>query len=402
MRNGGFSAHFTFHNAGQGLFYSGRIGDFNLIYDCGSENKRHIQSLVSEFKRSNPGKSNIDLLVLSHLHADHVSGLDALLDNQTVVDTVMLPYLSPEERLMVALGSSNSSERLRDFWADPISFLERKNVGRIVLFGANEASPPEDVSGENEERKMNIDKLPRDEKLESQIREREGQSVTNLFNQNRLLAKRHNKSLIVSNRWLFRFFNIKQKDPKQDQFEQCVRKTFPNDDLVDIIRDNSKLKNLRACYDMLGGDFNNTSLVLYHGPISGRLYQMNQCNSCPRISFDRSEQSPNRLAIHLNRAFGHFLTGDVNFDKWAEIERHYGLYLSRVALALVPHHGSRSSWRQVALNDIVNACWVTSSGISNKHGHPDPTICRDIKNNGSDLQCANEGVEVNSCGLFHT
>ena len=393
---------FTFHNVGQGLFYSGRIEDFNFIYDCGSEKKRHLESVVSDFKRRKLGDSSIDLLILSHLHDDHVSGLDALLDNQTSVDTVMLPYLSPIERLMVSLGGSNPPAWLREFWADPVSFLIDRRVRRIVLFGENEASPPEDVSEEYEERKMNIDKLPRDEKLETQIREREGQSVTNLFNQNRLLAKRHNKSLIVSNRWLFRFFNIKQKDPKQDQFEQCVRKTFPNDDFVDIIRDKSKLKNLRACYDMLEGDFNNTSLVLYHGPISGRLYQMHQCNCCPRISFERSEQSPNRLAIHLNRAFGHFLTGDVNFDKWTEIKKHYGLYLSRVALALVPHHGSRSSWRQVALNDIVNACWVTSSGISNKHGHPDPTVCRDITNNGSDLQCANEGAEVNSCGLFHT
>jgi len=32
------NAIFTFHNVGQGLFYSGKIENFNFIYDCGSEN----------------------------------------------------------------------------------------------------------------------------------------------------------------------------------------------------------------------------------------------------------------------------------------------------------------------------------------------------------------------------
>ena len=160
---------------------------------------------VSEFKKNTLGESNINLLVLSHLHADHVSGLDALLA-KTVVDTVMLPYLSPEERLVVALEETNPSGALRNFWADPISFLDRKNVGRIVLFGANEASPPEDVFGEYEQREMNIDRLPRDEKLESQINDRERQSVTRLFNKNRLLAKKHNTNLVVSNGMAFQVF----------------------------------------------------------------------------------------------------------------------------------------------------------------------------------------------------
>lgn len=400
-----FSTHFTFHNAGQGLFYSGRIGDFNFIYDCGSEKKVHIQSVVSEFKKNTLGKSTIDLLVLSHLHSDHVSGLDVLLD-RTVVDTVVLPYLSPKERLMVALEGSNSSAWLRDFWADPVSYLDGKNVRRIVLFGVNEASPPEDVSegGSNrfEGRKMDIDRLLKDEKLENQIRNREKQSVTNLLDQSRLLAKRHNISLMTNSGWLFRFFNVKQRDQKQDQFEECVTKTFPDDDLIDVIRDKSRLETLRTCYNMLGGDFNDTSLVLYHGPISGRLHRMNQCDFCPRVSFHRTKQSPNRLAIRLHRAVGHFLTGDVNFSKWTEISKHYGPYLFTVALALVPHHGSRSNWRQSALSDIANACWVTSAGISNKHGHPDPTVCQTITNSGSALQCTNEGAEVSSCGLFHT
>ena len=395
------AAEFTFHNVGHGLFYSGRIGDFNFVYDCGSRKKGQIQSAVREFKRNILRKSNIDMLVLSHLHADHISGLDILLD-KTGVNTVFLPYLLPEERLMVALQDENPSVSLRSFWSDPLSFLYKKNVGRIILFGTNEASPPEDVSDQYEEGRMDINRLLKDEKLESQIRDSESESVSRLLDTNKLFAKRHDRNLPIGNGWFFRFFNLHQKDSRQQRFERCVRRTFPNEDLIDIIKDKSKLEKLRTCYDMLRGEFNNTSLVIYHGPITSSLHQMNQCNTCSRISFRRTWQSPNRLSIQLHRVIGHLLTGDVNFGNWTEIARHYSSYLSRVDLALVPHHGSRRSWNRVALNDIVDACWVASAGISSKPRHPNSNVCRDITNAGSDLQCANEVTEVISCGRFHT
>ena len=92
------TASFTYHNIGQGLFYSGRINDFNFIYDCGSENKPQVESVVRDFKRNELQNSAIDLLVLSHLHADHVNGLNALFDTtiggQITVDTVLLPYFN--------------------------------------------------------------------------------------------------------------------------------------------------------------------------------------------------------------------------------------------------------------------------------------------------------------------
>ena len=108
-------ADFTFHNVGQGLFYTGKVGDFNFMYDCGSERRRHLNSVISNYKNHKLTVSRVDLLILSHLHDDHVAGLNALLNNGISIDTTILPYLPPIERLMVALkkitcryGSMNS------------------------------------------------------------------------------------------------------------------------------------------------------------------------------------------------------------------------------------------------------------------------------------------------------
>ena len=404
-----FMTDFTFHNVGQGLFYSGRIEDFNFIYDCGSESKTHIQSVVSDYKRSKLRNSHVDLLVLSHLHADHVSGLADLLGDGIAVDAVMLPYLSPMERLMVSLDSNNPPEWLRRFWADPISYLVGKGARKIVLFGNSEASPPEDVPIEEyfeDREKMDINKLPNDEKLEEEVRAKERKTVTDLLSQGTLFAKKHHLSLPVKKNWLFRFFNRKPDDLNRNIFEQCIKANLPDNDPIDIIRDRSKLRTLRTCYHKLAGDFNNTSLVLYHAPITNRLFRASQfgfcpCSPFPRIS--RTSQTPNKLTIHLHNRVGHLLSGDIDFkNNWSEISRHFGHYLSIADLVLVPHHGSKENWNQTALNRIANTCcWVISAGSNNKYGHPDPSVCQDIANSGSSFQCVNEGTEISIRSIIH-
>ena len=94
---------FTFHKVGEGLFYSGRIDNFNFVYDCGAQcdsqhKSRHLNSVVDNYTSAlRTAKANVDLLILSHLHEDHVAGLNRLL-SQVSVDIVMLPYLPPFER----------------------------------------------------------------------------------------------------------------------------------------------------------------------------------------------------------------------------------------------------------------------------------------------------------------
>jgi len=92
-------AEFIFHNVGQGLFYSGRINEkFNFVYDCGSENFKYLKLAINRYL--NFYKNNIDMLVISHLHKDHINGLDYLLRHKKT-NICFLPYLTETERLFV-------------------------------------------------------------------------------------------------------------------------------------------------------------------------------------------------------------------------------------------------------------------------------------------------------------
>ncbi len=80
---------FRFHPVGQGLFYSGLIQkpeegnfrQFSFVYDFGTSSscRRSFWREVDDFKGLLPcwknGKKRLDLLIVSHLHDDHVNGL---------------------------------------------------------------------------------------------------------------------------------------------------------------------------------------------------------------------------------------------------------------------------------------------------------------------------------------
>ena len=135
------NAQFIFHNAGQGLFYSGKINGFEFVYDCGSIRKQHLTDIVLDYKNALlNGKLN--LLILSHLHEDHVSGLHALFNRnpKTSVERVILPYLSPIERLILAIRAPTlgTGDWYYNFLSDPIQFFVERGVQRITYLGGSE------------------------------------------------------------------------------------------------------------------------------------------------------------------------------------------------------------------------------------------------------------------------
>lgn len=408
MQNKRFWVELTYNNVGQGLFYSGRIDNFNFIYDCGSENRRHMLSVIRDFKRQKLKGSKVDLLILSHLHDDHVSGLNALFENGTLIDTVVLPYLSPVERLMVSLESPAPPSWMYSFWTDPVSYLLSRGTTRVVLIGGHEANPPEDIPvrgepAEDTERKFNFDEtLDDDEDLKNEVVRHERRLIRGHLENRKLLAKNHSKNLIAKGFWLFRFFNSSVPSPNLKAFEDCVRSIVPEDEqIISAIENKMQRRRLKnQCYRKLQGDFNNTSLTVYHAPIDPAKIQILRfpCNvgyfPNPAYCF----RFPNKFRTCLHNVFGHFLLGDIDLKrKWLEVDTHYRGYLSKVTLALVPHHGSDRNWNKAILDKTMsNCCWVTSAGIFNKHGHPSSTVLQDVVSRGGSLCCCNEGNEVST------
>jgi len=375
-----FTAGLDFNNVGQGLFYTGKIVDFNFIYDCGSTKRGLLNSIVINYKKHNLTIPRLDLLILSHLHEDHIAGLNTLFKRPKVsVNTAVLPYLPPIERLMIALINIRLPRWFYRFWADPVHFLIEKGVERVLLLGGSEANPPDDLRSErrfeNEEERLDISEMPDDDLLLNEVIEKDGQ-WKKLLDQRKLLTKSHNGYMYLQvprGLWVFRFFNCRVKDSKMNQFERCVKQMAKGISLTNVIQDRSKLQQLRKCYMKLQKNFNDTSVVVYHASIMGR----------------HGKVQPQ---------YGHLLTGDVNFNqKWNEVRKHFGNVISTLSLCLVPHHGAKSNWNKTSLTEVPQGClWVVSSGNSNKFGHPNCDVVKDIIRNGSQLFWSNETVKVST------
>lgn len=75
MRN-----EFTFWPVGQGLFYTGIIDDFTMVYDVGTLSKqtflkKQIEIFEGELDYYHQNKV-IDVLFLSHYDRDHINGIE--------------------------------------------------------------------------------------------------------------------------------------------------------------------------------------------------------------------------------------------------------------------------------------------------------------------------------------
>ncbi len=85
---------FRFFNVGQGLFYSGVLNNgFKFVYDCGtkSSNKLIDNAIAYEYKSLKAG-DGINMVVISHFHKDHTSGIRKLPTSEGA--QYILPYLS--------------------------------------------------------------------------------------------------------------------------------------------------------------------------------------------------------------------------------------------------------------------------------------------------------------------
>ncbi len=401
-------AEFVYHNVGQGLFYSGEIkpqnqknvnignNTFRFVYDCGSENRHLVNTSVHRHKQD-VEDDKIDLLVISHLHSDHVSGLEELFENFKIKD-VILPYLTPIGRLLIALRKTNMPQWYYEFLSDPVSYLMEKGVNRVIIIGGkggNEKPPfPEDIPPYNPEGEpLNFDKLPDDEKLKEEIGKHD-KNWKEYIKEKKLLIKNHNGYILAQNLWLFRFFNYSITSLSLKEFHSCMLKTrllplfIDQDDeyIKLLIKDKEKFrfKNLKKCYNnikkQLKNDFNNTSLVLYHGPVNNlRNSTLHLTSYCIYYSCTYFYNKYTRFIISNDR-FGQLLTGDIDLNmNFEELEKHYSNHLDRVVAVQVPHHGAKKNWNRNILEKIPNGkFWIIPAGLKNRYGHPSCKVIGDI------------------------
>lgn len=398
---------FRFHSVGQGLFYSGIIrpedpnpnNSFCFVYDCGSlSNKRFLKNEIDDLvallptikeDNSKKEKRKLNLLVVSHLHEDHVNGLAHLLQN-VQVDTVLIPYYSEAQRVLAVLDSIDEDEHPSSsaesgfqgldyisFIANPVSWFQRKGVKRIILLGSEENS-------ENAKFQYQFD------------RDDEGRPIINPFvsekNDNKTIIWQLGYSAVMECPtifWKIRFENLRP-DPKLQKcinilYHELEKYLTKSKSLVDILSDKSLLSELKGSIQKECGNIHNrTSLVLLHGPSeSNSFYNINWMK--PR-QWDIDKKGP-RGSIYFPCGYNpcqSLLTGDLELPKDDcpislvddLINKHGGECL----VFQFPHHGADFSYSN-QFEKLNAVCAVISFGITNRFGHPTMTALDSLANN---------------------
>jgi len=134
----------------------GEVRQLNWVYDCGTAAGPDDEVLHRAIDRIAPDRrprQRIDLLVLSHFDTDHIAGVKELL-RRCDVGTLLLPYVSYIDRMLVAVLQDVPDSAALQFFSAPTSALMAAAEGRIerILYvqGGSEPPPPPPEGGEED------------------------------------------------------------------------------------------------------------------------------------------------------------------------------------------------------------------------------------------------------------
>ncbi len=345
--------HFVFHNVGQGLFYSGHIDNnhFNFVYDCGTSSaQKYIENAVDNQLPS----QDIDFVVISHLHKDHISGLKRLVDNYNV-KKIYLPYLGKGNLSLIKLlcavasipdgisGQVASDGEDREIFYNQYHFLislydggRRNNrIQEIVYLGNDEE--------QNSENKYSY----YDEKLQY--------------------------SSVDDIQWVFAFLNRRQSRSHLKDLNHKIDGLLKGSsyESVDEAIINNDLQKIVGIYESVFGKRkqNLTSTVLIHYPIS----KMHFISNFDFVFHRHFSQTFPRSVVSI-------LTGDAEFDDvlLSKMDMHLQLNGNAFSVFQAPHHGSKKNWDLLTNSyKLIFNQYVIPCGIGRKK-HPSISVIKEL------------------------
>jgi len=394
----------TQHAVGQGGFHTACIDDGETVlryaYDCGSTNTNRLAECIAEFAEES---DKLDLLFLSHLDTDHSNGVDKLLDF-VKVETVVLPYLSPFERLVLVAevvaspAAMTTANSLLTMLARPVGWFRRRGVERVVFVRGPEgdatAAPPiaPDVRPPSEGDGHRPATPPDDGPLavglpplaiKDEQRTEMGVRPADKIDIGVMSSKGIPVKKAAVTVWSLAPF-VHPEPLRVDAFRDAVATllgfaTPPSADdpkwlssLRRALRDRRKRRDLADLYTKhVRKDRNLSSMALYSGP-SGPTPTRTTSINIPPFSW----RTPTRNG---EARVGWIGTGDAHLDqkkRRAEFERFYRPVFDTVGTMMLPHHGSRHNIKSALIQEHEDMTWIAAHGIGNSYGHPDRHLVR--------------------------
>ncbi|HMI07226.1 MAG TPA: MBL fold metallo-hydrolase [Flavobacterium sp.] len=405
------TSKFTFYRAGQGSFYAGRIYDRNrsscytVVYDCGTSQfiAGHTKSLNNEIDdfRENTlpcyPDGVIDLLFISHLDFDHVSGIRKLL-NEFVVKKIVIPYFPESIRKYSLLSYSEevaeaefSFEEYASFIDNPYRYLS--GDGRREIY----------IVLDEETGEYNPNENPGDEVGIFPAGTISGTLVNELFNLSGVYTYKNNLQFFINTKWEFTTYFKSVSDIQYQKLQKSINAIIgqPESHILDLteIRNIiiSNRKKAHECYVKCLPDINCFGLVLLHGPtnykyLEGKLSFFNLLNRYSINPYESMFRNGGNRSSPNDKFLGTLLMGDTSLkpeNNPVDFPAQFREKVKSLHIFQVPHHGSEKNWDYQVYEEllmtqyypypyIVNVC---NFGYGNKFGHPGHRILESIGSN---------------------
>lgn len=392
---------YHFHPVRQGLFASGCLYKENephprflWVYDCGTVSS--FVSLDEQFDylhRFARGRSEIDLLTISHFDKDHISGVVRLLGKFSV-KTLMLPYVPLWKRLVIAFSDGTPAAGPPiDFYLDPVSyFREQGEIERIVVVlpgeGGDEAGDPLPIlNGPKSDDWKLLFKGTRFKPFDGS-----GEEDDPLLGGDGVLPVRSGESMSVEGLWEFVPYNA------PDEMASALFEAKVRDRRSALLCSPSSetrtkaLETLRTLYDRRFGSRgkrrNVVSMFLYCGPIYDSWEETKLISGTKVQWSDYPHRYPLFHRIHPT-APGIFpgkcsllYSGDGYLSKAGELDdlsRIVGRKrLEKLGAFQVNHHGSKYNWHPGVTKALSPKFSVFCSQPDRAPNHPNAEVLRDF------------------------
>lgn len=364
---------FKFRPVGQGAFYSGvfkhRNGkQFSFVYDCGTHSSRqYIDQEIEQFVFETEHKQ-IDILVISHFHDDHINKIANLLTQTGGAKYAILPYLTTDELILAYTDASLSGgdPDTLSFIQNPVNFLTERKVEKIIYIHPDDESGSGDIDNPNI-KEINPESPDFDFVLVNELKphpQNDGNRSVSHFYDTGWLA--------LVGFWEFKFFNKPRNLVTITAFVEEVKTllgttSFDFNDLSKYISSHPTTfeSDFNRIYSNNFGArqlVNETSIIVFHGPMVN--------------IYGRSK--PYRRWMN-NRCPGTLLTGDIVFNQacFDDLRRKWvnPKYNIDVGVFQIPHHGAKDYMEHsIFLKYPRVKGWVINFGLGNTHKHPHQDI----------------------------
>lgn len=349
----------SFLPVGQGAFYCEQFDGLlpngeilNVVYDCGSSTD--VKLVEAEIKAIFDKDETIHAVFISHLHNDHVNGLEYLL-NHCDVKNIFFPLMNEDEKNIVLVSNLINGVKENDF-VNTFVVNPRRALNSID-------------SGKMQTELYPI--LPYEEDVRyDRFNQAYGESIRSGINVNSIITRATSK---VLNDWYYIPFNFKNKE-RTNLLKERLKIAFGFEfeglqDLPNLWNENNdNRKKIKKAYQEIDGNHNTNSMTLFSGPIQHGGYQVAQPNNFCR-----------HYCKYCIKPSGCLYTGDYDASKKQQFEDLKDMYLkqwNQIGCLQIPHHGSNHNYNSCF--STLNSFFVISAGRSNKYRHPHSKVIKNL------------------------